>query len=427
MIDRSNYLQTDNSLIDEQLTAQFRCPICNTKYASSRVNHCSVCGWDLTLCPKAGDQSQNVYIESARGMWAKLQAQKSSLPTDINAEIDDNPQLFKLREESNLEVWDLLITWICGVDLDVAHTAVSKLQRTYQDKTPSELAQILIVQKSFQAAGVEIAIGFPTVASLLNGLASVDLPLVAQLSAEMIYQIAGIYGFDLQASERRLEVLSTFGIAFLGEKAIEAGIDWMAHEELIVGNVMSACAKGLMIYAVGNAARLFYEAKVERHVNPLNSSNIFSELRRNSQAYIKFATSEDAIIDIISSEVEVASIISSPRRASYLEEVPYTFETSVNPLSHPHQSVKAVPNVRHNKSDDIYEILVSILTRELDLDSSEISLRSNLRKDIGLDSLSTIEIIMALEEEFDLEIPDEDVPRIKTVRDAVDYINRKTR
>ena len=46
-------------------------------------------------------------------------------------------------------------------------------------------------------------------------------------------------------------------------------------------------------------------------------------------------------------------------------------------------------------------------------------------KSIGADSLDTVELIMAFEEEFDVEIPDEDAQKIKTVKDVIDYINAK--
>jgi acyl carrier protein len=47
-------------------------------------------------------------------------------------------------------------------------------------------------------------------------------------------------------------------------------------------------------------------------------------------------------------------------------------------------------------------------------------------EDLGADSLDTVELVMALEEEFDIEISDEDAEKIQTVQDAVDYINEHT-
>jgi WD40 repeat protein/uncharacterized protein (DUF697 family) len=137
--------------------------------------------------------------------------------------------------------------------------------------------------------------------------------LIAKLSAEMIYQIAAIYGVDLQASERQLEVLAAFGTALLGEQASEAGIDWLKCG-IIPGKVISAGAKGLMIYAIGKAACLFYEAKVNQHVNPLISREVFDELREESQDYLVDATSEDAIAELISVEIETTPIKVPPAK-----------------------------------------------------------------------------------------------------------------
>jgi uncharacterized protein (DUF697 family) len=90
---------------------------------------------------------------------------------------------------------------------------------------------------------VDLVRGIPGAAAILKGLVKVNLPTIAKLSAEMIYQIAAIYGVDLPASERQLEVLAAFGAALLGEQAIEAGIDWLKFG-IIPGKVISAGAKG---------------------------------------------------------------------------------------------------------------------------------------------------------------------------------------
>jgi WD40 repeat protein/uncharacterized protein (DUF697 family) len=287
------------------------CPVCQTEYIEGEVSCCFVCDWDLTPCPEAFVERQNVHIAWAREIWIKFQVLQQELPTSINAEIEANPQLSQLREESNLDAWNLLVNWVSTVNLKAANAAVVRLQERYQGKQPREIAHILIVQKSCQAAGVDLVRGIPGAAAILKGLAKVNLPTIAKLSAEMIYQIAAIYGVDLQASERQLEVLAAFGAALLGEQAIEAGIDWLKRG-IIPGKVISAGAKGLMIYAIGKAACLFYEAKVNQHVNPLISREVFDELREESQDYLEDATSEDAIVELISVEIETTSIKVSP-------------------------------------------------------------------------------------------------------------------
>lgn len=173
----------------------YQCPVCQTEYIEGEVSCCFVCNWDLTPCPETFVERQNVYIAWAREIWIKFQTPQKQLSMQIDAEIDANLQLSQLREESDLEAWNLLVSWVSTVDLNAA-----------------------------------------------------------------------IYGLDLLAPDRKLEVLTAFGIAFLGEQAIKAGIDWLKCG-IIPGKVISAGAKGLMIYAIGKAACLFYEAKVNQHVN----------------------------------------------------------------------------------------------------------------------------------------------------------------
>ena len=68
------------------------------------------------------------------------------------------------------------------------------------------------------------------------------------------------------------------------------------------------------------------------------------------------------------------------------------------------------------------EKLKKVISTQLGVDESEITLESSFVDDLGADSLDVVELIMALEEEFDVEIPDEDAEKIVTVGDALDYI-----
>ncbi len=75
--------------------------------------------------------------------------------------------------------------------------------------------------------------------------------------------------------------------------------------------------------------------------------------------------------------------------------------------------------------DTILEKVRSIVSEQLSVDSSEVKLESNFQNDLGADSLDTVELVMALEEAFDIEIPDEAAEGIATVGDAVKYIDEK--
>lgn len=66
--------------------------------------------------------------------------------------------------------------------------------------------------------------------------------------------------------------------------------------------------------------------------------------------------------------------------------------------------------------------VVAIITDKLGLAPEQVTPEASFTTDLGADSLDTVEFIMEFEKEFDLEIPDEDAQNIKTVKDAVDYI-----
>jgi acyl carrier protein len=70
----------------------------------------------------------------------------------------------------------------------------------------------------------------------------------------------------------------------------------------------------------------------------------------------------------------------------------------------------------------IFEKLREIICEQLDLEESEVNLDSNILEDLGADSLDVVDLVMSIEDEFDLEVPDEEIARIKTVGDIVKFI-----
>ncbi|MFA5353458.1 MAG: acyl carrier protein [Thermodesulfovibrionales bacterium] len=71
------------------------------------------------------------------------------------------------------------------------------------------------------------------------------------------------------------------------------------------------------------------------------------------------------------------------------------------------------------------EKVKEIISKQLGVDQSEITLDASFVEDLGADSLDTVELVMAFEEAFDIEIPDEDAEKIGRVKDAIDYIQNK--
>lgn len=70
----------------------------------------------------------------------------------------------------------------------------------------------------------------------------------------------------------------------------------------------------------------------------------------------------------------------------------------------------------------MFDKVKKIIVEQLGVDEDDITMESSFIDDLGADSLDIVELIMALEEEFDLEIPDSEAEKITTVGDAVDYI-----
>ena len=73
---------------------------------------------------------------------------------------------------------------------------------------------------------------------------------------------------------------------------------------------------------------------------------------------------------------------------------------------------------------DIEQRVKKIVAEQLGTKEADVKNTSSFVDDLGADSLDTVELVMALEEEFDCEIPDEEAEKITTVQQAVDYINK---
>ena len=71
----------------------------------------------------------------------------------------------------------------------------------------------------------------------------------------------------------------------------------------------------------------------------------------------------------------------------------------------------------------IEERVAKMVAEQLGVKEADVKSSSSFVEDLGADSVDTVELIMALEEEFDKEIPDEDAEKIATVQNAIDYIN----
>ena len=75
----------------------------------------------------------------------------------------------------------------------------------------------------------------------------------------------------------------------------------------------------------------------------------------------------------------------------------------------------------------VEEKVKQIIVEQLGVDEGEVTPNASFVDDLGADSLDTVELVMAFEEAFDLEIPDDDAEKIRTVKDAIDYIGKHSK
>ena len=74
-----------------------------------------------------------------------------------------------------------------------------------------------------------------------------------------------------------------------------------------------------------------------------------------------------------------------------------------------------------------FERVKKVIVEQLDVSEDEVTPEASFVDDLGADSLDVVELVMGLEEEFDIEIPDEDAEKIQRVQDAVKYIDEKSK
>ncbi len=74
----------------------------------------------------------------------------------------------------------------------------------------------------------------------------------------------------------------------------------------------------------------------------------------------------------------------------------------------------------------VFEKIKKMLADQLDADENEMTMETNIAKDLDADSLDVVELLMTIEDEFNVEIPDEEIENIKTIGDLTEYIQSNT-
>jgi len=84
-----------------------------------------------------------------------------------------------------------------------------------------------------------------------------------------------------------------------------------------------------------------------------------------------------------------------------------------------------VNNLRRDGMSNIQDRVIKIIAEQLGVEENKVVPAASFVEDLGADSLDTVELVMALEEHFETEIPDEDAQKILTVQDAINYVSTK--
>ncbi|HHF7037747.1 TPA: acyl carrier protein [Streptococcus mutans] len=76
-------------------------------------------------------------------------------------------------------------------------------------------------------------------------------------------------------------------------------------------------------------------------------------------------------------------------------------------------------------NEEIFDRISNLIKEQLHNEKIEVTVKTNIQEDLGIDSIALMEFIITLEDEFNLNIPDEDVEGIQTMRELVDYLSRR--
>ncbi len=72
----------------------------------------------------------------------------------------------------------------------------------------------------------------------------------------------------------------------------------------------------------------------------------------------------------------------------------------------------------------VFEKIKKLLADQLDVDEDDMTMETNIAKDLGADSLDVVELLMSIEDEFEVEIPDEEIENIRTIGELTEYIQK---
>ena len=190
-----------------------------------------------------------------------------------------------------------LMAIVDNVDIVKVEVEVNQLKEQHPDETPAEIAHRLMVKKAMFGCGAGLATS--AVPGAAMALLVVDFATTSMLQAEMVYEIAGAYGFDLQDPARKAEVaaeiLAVLGLAKGGGKLAAKLGQGVLRNVPLVGMVIGASSNAVILYTLGYATCRFYEAKL----NSATAPQTLEAATEKSQEYLQFATTQETIMNQI--------------------------------------------------------------------------------------------------------------------------------
>ncbi|MDJ1182433.1 EcsC family protein [Roseofilum casamattae] len=216
---------------------------------------------------------------------------------------------------------DWMLNIIEQVDVTKAKESIVTLQEKFPEESASSISHRVMRQKALLVGATHVATGLSGASLLLIG---VDLAATTALQAELVYQIAYAYGFDLEETERKAEVLTIFGLAFGSSKALEAGLGLLKTVPL-AGAAISGSANAALIYGLGYAACRFYEAKL----SPVVMTAALESMQEENEHYLEAAITQETLMD----RVLVHMILAGNPDKTWEEIVPELEPMNLSPAS----------------------------------------------------------------------------------------------
>lgn len=231
---------------------------------------------------------------------------------NITDTLTKHSPLQRVAKAFNLEQW---LDISSHVDTKKAVQVVANLKAEFPDESNRQIARRLITQKAIYAGGVGLSTSLPGLAIPMLAL---DMAATSLLQAELVLQIASVYGLDLEDPARKGEMLAVFGCVLGGSKAGKAGLEVFRNSALatkglsvmtkvpvekfglgvlknvpLVGAAIGATANAAIIYALGNAACSFYEKRLDLDA----TAEMMELVKRENASYLAASAAQKLIAD----------------------------------------------------------------------------------------------------------------------------------